>query len=224
MFLEKVYPIGASNVGDPAAVGASNRYLGTRFPMDVVEYQMPLLREIEIRLKKKYDKLADAFIDSDLGDGTVVNASPCAEVVARSATWLGRVLSCVCAQSIEDNSRPSFDLIPAQTNTRHFQSVFKYLLVDVALVPEKLKRIPLQVRELKRLYPPDHILGFAFAAGTTDRPGAFDFTQRDDQLVGGLLKKPDEKQIKGQDPKPILIDSGEMHEPYDWATELITKE
>nr|GFB71764.1 neutral ceramidase 2-like [Tanacetum cinerariifolium] len=57
-------------------------------------------------------------------------------------------------------------------------------------------------------------MGFAFAA----KPGAFDFTHRDDQLVGGLLKKPDEKQIKGQDPKPIFIDSGEMHEPYDWAT------
>nr|GFB16723.1 hypothetical protein [Tanacetum cinerariifolium] len=68
------------------------------------------------------------------------------EVVARSATWLGRVLSCVCAHSIEDDSRPSFDLNPAQTNTRHFQSVCKYLLMDVALVPEKLKRIPLQVK------------------------------------------------------------------------------
>ncbi|GJT85952.1 transformation/transcription domain-associated protein [Tanacetum coccineum] len=41
-------------------------------------------------------------------------------------------------------------------------------------------------------------MGFAFTAGTTDGP--------------------DEKQIKCQDPKPILIDSGEMHEPYDWAT------
>nr|GEY64926.1 neutral ceramidase 2-like [Tanacetum cinerariifolium] len=67
-------------------------------------------------------------------------------------------------------------------------------------------------------------MGFAFAAGTTDGTGAFDFTQGDDQLVGDLLKKPDEKQIKGRDPKPILIDSGEMHEPYDWVTELITKE
>nr|GEW65234.1 neutral ceramidase-like [Tanacetum cinerariifolium] len=36
------------------------------------------------------------------------------------------------------------------------------------------------------------------------------------KLVGGLLKKTDEKQIKCQDPKPIVIDSGEMHEPYDW--------
>nr|GEZ70835.1 neutral ceramidase [Tanacetum cinerariifolium] len=64
-------------------------------------------------------------------------------------------------------------------------------------------------------------MGFTFAAGTTDGPGAFDFTQGDDQgnafwnLVRGLLKKTDEKQIKCQDPKPIVIDSGEMHEPYD---------
>nr|GEV65917.1 neutral/alkaline nonlysosomal ceramidase [Tanacetum cinerariifolium] len=64
-------------------------------------------------------------------------------------------------------------------------------------------------------------MGFAFAVGTNDRPGAFDFTQGDDQLVGGLLKKQDKKQIKGQDLKPILIDSGEMHEPYDWAYFLI---
>ncbi|PWA75124.1 neutral/alkaline nonlysosomal ceramidase [Artemisia annua] len=70
-------------------------------------------------------------------------------------------------------------------------------------------------------------MGFAFAAGTTDGPGAFDFTQGDDQgnafwkLVGGLLKKPSEKQIECQDPKPILIDTGEMHEPYDWAPSIL---
>nr|GEV68896.1 putative reverse transcriptase domain-containing protein [Tanacetum cinerariifolium] len=71
------------------------------------------------------------------------------------------------------------------------------------------------VNELVRTCPA--AMGFAFAAGTTGGTGAFDFTQGDDQLVGDLLKKPDEKQIKGRDPKPILIDSGEMHEPYDWA-------
>ncbi|KAK1419244.1 hypothetical protein QVD17_28407 [Tagetes erecta] len=70
-------------------------------------------------------------------------------------------------------------------------------------------------------------MGFAFAAGTTDGPGAFDFKQGDDQgnafwkLVGGLLKKPDEEQISCQYPKPILIDTGEMHEPYDWAPSIL---
>ncbi|KAL7612482.1 AUGMIN subunit 4 [Lactuca sativa] len=62
--------------------GVPNRFLGITpaylwqsqvqhapLPMDVGEYQMPLLREIEIRLKAKCDKLADAFID-DLDSST----------------------------------------------------------------------------------------------------------------------------------------------------------
>ncbi|GJZ12178.1 phosphatidylinositol 3,4,5-trisphosphate 3-phosphatase and protein-tyrosine-phosphatase PTEN2A-like protein [Tanacetum coccineum] len=46
---------------------ASGQYVGGYLLLeDVAEYQMPLLCEIEICLKKKCDKLADAFID-DLG-------------------------------------------------------------------------------------------------------------------------------------------------------------
>ncbi|KAL4580180.1 hypothetical protein LXL04_016362 [Taraxacum kok-saghyz] len=67
---------------DPGVGGVPNRFLGITpgylwqsqvqhapLPMDVGEYQMPLLREIEIRLKTKCDKLADAFID-DLDSST----------------------------------------------------------------------------------------------------------------------------------------------------------
>ncbi|PIN18356.1 hypothetical protein CDL12_08975 [Handroanthus impetiginosus] len=36
------------------------------------------------------------------------------EVVAGSAAWLGRGLSCVCAQRRDSDARPSFDLTPAQ--------------------------------------------------------------------------------------------------------------
>ncbi|KAF3679413.1 hypothetical protein FXO37_03866 [Capsicum annuum] len=36
------------------------------------------------------------------------------EVVAGSAAWLGRGLSCVCAQRRESDARPSFDLTPSQ--------------------------------------------------------------------------------------------------------------
>ncbi|KAK9291021.1 hypothetical protein L1049_009204 [Liquidambar formosana] len=70
-------------------------------------------------------------------------------------------------------------------------------------------------------------MGFAFAAGTTDGPGAFDFKQGDDQgnvfwtLVRNLLKTPDEKQINCQHPKPILLDTGEMKAPYDWAPSIL---
>ncbi|XP_017615470.1 uncharacterized protein LOC108460476 isoform X3 [Gossypium arboreum] len=37
-----------------------------------------------------------------------------AEVVAGSAAWLGRGLSCVCAQRRESDARPSFDLTPSE--------------------------------------------------------------------------------------------------------------
>lgn len=70
-------------------------------------------------------------------------------------------------------------------------------------------------------------MGFAFAAGTTDGPGAFDFKQGDDQgnafwkLVRDLLKTPDKEQVDCQQPKPILLDTGEMKEPYDWAPSIL---
>eukprot|EP00250_Pteridium_aquilinum_P019165 c24326_g1_i2 orf=126-2429(-) len=70
-------------------------------------------------------------------------------------------------------------------------------------------------------------VGFSFAAGTTDGPGAFDFKQGDDQgnmfwkLVGSLLKAPSQEQIDCQQPKPILIDTGEMKAPYAWTPDVL---
>lgn len=32
-----------------------------------------------------------------------------------------------------------------------------------------------------------------------------------------VLKKPGKEQVECQSPKPILLDTGEMKEPYDWA-------
>ncbi|CAI9778730.1 unnamed protein product [Fraxinus pennsylvanica] len=70
-------------------------------------------------------------------------------------------------------------------------------------------------------------MGFAFAAGTTDGPGAFDFKQGDDKgnafwrLVRNLLKTPDQEQVDCQRPKPILLDTGEMKFPYDWAPAIL---
>lgn len=37
------------------------------------------------------------------------------------------------------------------------------------------------------------------------------------RLVRNLLKKPNQEQIDCQRPKPILLDTGEMKEPYNWA-------
>ncbi|XP_073225001.1 neutral ceramidase 1 isoform X2 [Cicer arietinum] len=70
-------------------------------------------------------------------------------------------------------------------------------------------------------------MGFAFAAGTTDGPGSFDFKQGDNKgspfwkLVSNLVKTVSKEQRDCQHPKPILLDTGEMNIPYDWAPSIL---
>ncbi|KAL2176253.1 Neutral/alkaline nonlysosomal ceramidase [Thermothelomyces heterothallicus CBS 202.75] len=72
-------------------------------------------------------------------------------------------------------------------------------------------------------------LGYSFAAGTSDWPGAFDFTQGDSgspnnplwQVVSGLLRAPSAKQKECQGPKPVLLDVGEMNTPYAWSPNIV---
>ncbi|KAK0708334.1 Neutral/alkaline nonlysosomal ceramidase [Lasiosphaeris hirsuta] len=72
-------------------------------------------------------------------------------------------------------------------------------------------------------------LGYSFAAGTSDGPGAFDFTQGDSgapnnplwSVVSGLLKTPSADQVACQAPKPVLLDVGEMSAPYAWSPNIV---
>ncbi|KAK8021418.1 neutral ceramidase [Apiospora arundinis] len=73
-------------------------------------------------------------------------------------------------------------------------------------------------------------LGYSFAAGTSDGPGAFDFTQHDGgpnttspvwKVVSGLLKAPKEEQKACHHPKPILLDVGEIQKPYLWTPNVV---
>jgi len=65
-------------------------------------------------------------------------------------------------------------------------------------------------------------LGYSFAAGTTDGPGEFDFTQGDLtgnpfwDFISGLLKDPSPEQEACHAPKPILLDTGEIEFPFPW--------
>ncbi|KAG7091509.1 hypothetical protein E1B28_010537 [Marasmius oreades] len=80
-----------------------------------------------------------------------------------------------------------------------------------------------------RTCPP--ALGFSFAGGTTDGPGAFDFTQGDNssqpqnpfwELVKGVVTPfPSSDQIACQDPKPILLNVGFAHTPYEWSPSTV---
>ncbi|KAA8571727.1 hypothetical protein EYC84_001706 [Monilinia fructicola] len=73
-------------------------------------------------------------------------------------------------------------------------------------------------------------LGYSFAAGTSDGPGAFDFTQNDPnapnaspvwQVVSGLIKAPSKQQQRCHFPKPILLDVGEITTPYLWTPNIV---
>ncbi|KJA28727.1 hypothetical protein HYPSUDRAFT_33070 [Hypholoma sublateritium FD-334 SS-4] len=70
-------------------------------------------------------------------------------------------------------------------------------------------------------------MGFAFAGGTTDGPGAFDFIQGDNSstpqnpfweiVKGAITPQPTAAQIACQGAKPILLNTGFAHIPYEWA-------
>ncbi|KIW02643.1 hypothetical protein, variant [Verruconis gallopava] len=73
-------------------------------------------------------------------------------------------------------------------------------------------------------------LGYSFAAGTSDGPGAFDFKQNSSgsgnanplwNVVRNLIHAPSEEQQRCQYPKPILLDVGETTKPYQWAPNVV---
>ena len=73
-------------------------------------------------------------------------------------------------------------------------------------------------------------LGYSFAAGTTDGPGAFDFKQNNTgspnanpvwSVVSGFLRTPSPEQNACHQPKPILLDVGEINNPYLWTPNIV---
>lgn len=73
-------------------------------------------------------------------------------------------------------------------------------------------------------------LGYSFAAGTTDGPGAFDFKQNNSgspnanpiwSVVGAFLHEPTKEQRLCHAPKPILLDVGEVENPYPWTPNIV---
>jgi neutral ceramidase len=70
-------------------------------------------------------------------------------------------------------------------------------------------------------------MGYSFAAGTTDGPGMFSFTQGTTtgnpfwDKVSAILAKPTEEEIKCQAPKPILINSCDIDVPHEWDPQTV---
>lgn len=73
-------------------------------------------------------------------------------------------------------------------------------------------------------------LGYSFAAGTTDGPGAFDFKQNGSgspnanpvwSVVSGFIHEPSPSQRSCHHSKPILLDVGETTKPYLWTPNIV---
>jgi neutral ceramidase len=70
-------------------------------------------------------------------------------------------------------------------------------------------------------------MGYSFAAGTTDGPGAFDFRQgtiSDNPFwntVRDFIAEPTKSDIKCQSPKPILLSTGRANYPYTWQPTIV---
>ncbi|KAL2843657.1 Neutral/alkaline nonlysosomal ceramidase [Aspergillus pseudoustus] len=73
-------------------------------------------------------------------------------------------------------------------------------------------------------------LGFSFAAGTTDWPGYFDFTQNDTTpaernplwyIARAFLHPPTPEQKRCQEPKDVLLDVGDISLPYAWTPNVV---
>jgi neutral ceramidase len=74
-------------------------------------------------------------------------------------------------------------------------------------------------------------MGYSFAGGTTDGPGAFDFVQGDNSstpqnpfweiVKGAVTPLPNQEQKDCQSPKPILLNTGYAHWPYEWAPSTV---
>ena len=70
-------------------------------------------------------------------------------------------------------------------------------------------------------------MGYSFAAGTVDGPGAFDFKQGTTSgnvfwnLVRDFIAKPNKEFIECQSPKPILLATGLMNFPYQWQPTIL---
>lgn len=73
-------------------------------------------------------------------------------------------------------------------------------------------------------------LGYSFAAGTTDGPGQFDFTQNGTGpatknplwlVARAAIHQPSKRQQKCQGAKDILLDVGANKEPYAWSPNIV---
>ncbi|XP_050347290.1 neutral ceramidase isoform X2 [Nymphalis io] len=71
-------------------------------------------------------------------------------------------------------------------------------------------------------------MGYSFAAGTTDGPGAFDFAQGTTSsnplwnAVRDFIAAPTAADVRCHRPKPILLATGRAKFPYEWQPQIVS--
>lgn len=97
---------------------------------------------------------------------------------------------------------------------------FRHTYVDMTNVEVELN----STTKVKTCKPS---MGYSFAAGTTDGPGAFNFKQGSNStnpfwnIIRDFLKTPTKEQVLCHSPKPILLDTGEITWPYLWQPQIV---
>uniref|UniRef100_A0A646QF66 Neutral ceramidase n=1 Tax=Hemiscolopendra marginata TaxID=943146 RepID=A0A646QF66_9MYRI len=92
-----------------------------------------------------------------------------------------------------------------------------------------MPNVTVQLNETTQAKTCKAALGYSFAAGTTDGPGDFDFTQHTKSgnenpfwlVVRDIVKAPSAETEECHLPKPIFLPTGEMKMPYLWTPEVI---
>ncbi|XP_019871474.2 neutral ceramidase isoform X2 [Aethina tumida] len=83
------------------------------------------------------------------------------------------------------------------------------------------------IKEVQGCYP---AMGYSFAAGTTDGPGEFDFTQATTSpnpfwnAIRDFIFPPTPEDVECQAPKPILIATGRIDKPYQWQPQIVVNQ
>lgn len=97
---------------------------------------------------------------------------------------------------------------------------FRHVFVDMTTL-----NVTLSTGDTKTLCTP--AMGYSFAAGTTDGPGMFGFTQGTTSgnpfwdKVRDFLSEPTEEEIACHAPKPILLNTADIRRPYQWDPTVV---
>lgn len=120
----------------------------------------------------------------------------------------------------ENQYKKAMDLYNTATVMLSGPVDFRHTYVDMS-------KVEVQVNATTKVKTCKPAMGYSFAAGTTDGPGAFNFRQGSNstnpfwRLVSDFLKTPSAEQVACQRPKPILLDTGEISAPYMWEPEIV---